>query len=374
LSRDPAYRAARGALPSRAALYVHLPGHELRGRIRGVSADRPALERALSLAGLDSVRHAALALRMRDGQFDERLFLVLAPRRRGLLAPLLSGPPRAEPGKLPADPRFALQAVWSHGDAVRDALTAALQEDGASAGALGIRLSAIEDFLDLDLARDVLGAIGRDVRVWIGDANPYPRSAEGSLTGGLRWALSISLSRPETFRRILARLDGLARIFSLRRTESDAGGEITWFEIAALSPVTPSYQIDGRVVRLASSPDLLRTEGAAGSRPAPVPRSLPDRAHLYFRVSTRWLFDRAPGQGMATRDPAGAADEPRAGGPPGAEFATGSARLEASGLLLQWVSPASGSDLALRWLLDPPEGPPASWRDLDPTPIEDPLY
>src|SRR6185503_5505279 len=154
------------------------------------------------------------------------------------------------------------QAVWSHGDAARDAL-AALLEDDASAGALGTRLSAVEDFLDLDFARDVLGSIGRDVLVWIGDATPYPRSADGS-PAGLRWATSFSLSRPETFRRILGRLDGLARIFSLRRTQSDAGGEITWFDIPAISPIAPSYQVDGRVVRLASSPDLLRAWGSAG--------------------------------------------------------------------------------------------------------------
>jgi hypothetical protein len=380
LRRDSAAREARERLPRRADLYVHLSGDAVREWMERHEAEFAGLTRLSHLAGVTALRHAALSVQVRQGFFHERLFLALAPRGRGLPGALFEGPPRAEPRHVPDDARFAARVALSPADpsGAWRALPQTLLSSRASSpqDAFAGRLTGLEDFLDIDLGRELFGALGRDLRLAWGHAAPLPRTARGPFWQD-PWQITLALRNPDAARRVLRRTDGLARALGSRRADGPDGAAVVWYELPALAPLTPAYRLQGRFLHLASSPRWLSAADAAEGDRAAVPpgaaRGLPGKAHLQFHISSRRLADilpalrNGPSWSAPWRD---AVREMAAGNPP---LAAGAARMDASGLLLQWVSPVSAPVLVLLGLTgdngeNPEEANPPVFAQ------EDPLY
>jgi len=377
VARDQDWLVARDHLPRRADLYVHVSGSALRAWIEA-RADGSAFSRAAALAGAGAARHAALSVRIREGLFHESLFVVLSPEGRGLPGALFDGPPRAEAGAVPRDPRFAVNAsiAWEDpGEAWGDLPGAVSAKDERLFTDLQARLEGLEEFLGLELQRDLLRSLGREMRISLETASPFPRGAAPHALRNLRWRASVQLRRADPVRRVLRRVDGLARAFATREAHGRGEETVTWYRIPALAPMAPSYRLTRRTLHAASSPDLL------GAPPARAPTSsqgmfkhLPERAHIFFQASAGRLAEMGIGEhGPAPRTwPASAllSLAQSEALPP----TVGAGRMEASGFLLQWISPASAPAIAWGawdgWKAPPegPETPPAA------TVVEDPLY
>ncbi|HKY34000.1 MAG TPA: hypothetical protein VJV23_15825, partial [Candidatus Polarisedimenticolia bacterium] len=176
LSASPAFRQAAGRISRRAPLRLYASGAWVRGAARPARGAGAAWGR---MAGLASVRFAALSLVPRPSGFRERLFVSLDDEGRGLSA-ALSGAPAAvrraaQPG--PAEP-FPFRVTLSV-STLRD-LYRALPSIASRAGApgdLGEKLAGLERFLDLDVERDLLGALGGDLEIWFGGGPALPRGA-----------------------------------------------------------------------------------------------------------------------------------------------------------------------------------------------------
>jgi hypothetical protein len=319
-------------------------------------------------------------MQVRQGMFHERLFLALAPQGRGIPGAIFDGPPRAEPRHVPSDPRFAARVALALGDPSRawDALPRSLLTDGTtdSGGAPGEMIAGIEEFLNIDLGRELFGAVGRQLRFGWGHASPLPRQAAGPLWRD-PWALSVGLRNPDAARLVLRRADGLARALGSHRIGAGSSAGVVWYDIPSLAPLAPAYRLQGRFLHIASSPAWLPgageapQEGPAGLAPQAA-RLLPPKAHVQFHLSSQFLADAIPVRrsGRPWGDSWRAALRQIAGG--NAPPAAGAGQMDSSGLLLQWVSPVSAPVLA--WLaLDGEEDPDGADQATAVAP-EDPLY
>ncbi|MGH9867576.1 MAG: hypothetical protein ACREAA_05355 [Candidatus Polarisedimenticolia bacterium] len=376
VARDPDWLIARNNLPRRADLYVHVSEKTLRAWLRAHAED-PSFTRLAALAGAGAARHAALALRIREGLFQESLFVVLSPEKRGLPGALFKGRPRAEAGAVPRDPRFTVNASIAWEDpsgAWREVPRTLAAENEKQLQDLEGRLGGLEDFLGLELQGDLLGSLGRDLRISVDAAGPFPRVAAPHSFRNLHWRATMELRRPDPIRRMLKRVDGLARVFATREAEGRDDRAITWYRIPALAPMTPAYRLTRRTLDMASSPELLASPPATGPSARGSLRNLPERAHLFFRISTRYLAELGIGwNGRPLRQwPAPALlslaeDEDL-------PLTVGAGRMETSGFLLEWVSPVSMPGIAWAAWRQHGAAPVEPERSPAATDIEDPLY
>jgi hypothetical protein len=264
------------------------------------------------------------------------------------------------------------------------------------AGAAGLdrqevraRLSGLEDFLAIDLGRDLLGSLRGEALVGLGSWSAYPREGPSRALLDTPAVANFSLSGASAIKRILRRSDGLARAAGALRRDSLSGDSIVSYQIAALAPLEPSYRLKESQLLVATSPGLLEAgpRGEASKETfadridsTRILRALPGKAHVFFCGETSRLLDLvdAPARGATATVPGSmlaalAAIEARAGLPPTAM----AARVDQTGLVMDVVSPISPSFLLVLWLSqgsgatqEPEEPPrePAEQRDASPDP------
>ncbi len=364
LRSDPAYRAVRQRLDQRADLLIYASGGWLRPTIdlvvRG-GEDRGPFTKVQGLLGLDSVRGAGLAVHMRRGLFEERLFIAMAPGGRGLLGEVFAAEPRAAraPRVLSPDSPYYAAFTVARLDTVYKKLPDILAgPEPAARKAIRDRLSGMEAFLGLDLKRDLFAALGGEIAVSFGAPSPYPRTAGGLALRDTPMAISISLKDPAAISKILTRIDGFARAAAAYHALTLGGQAMTVYAFDALAPLTPAYRLRGDQLVAATSPEMLLSALSAASRraPASVQRDLgrllnmlPGKAHLVFCGDTGRLIDLLP-TGIGAGGPVApalpetlpqrlkvlAAQGPLP--PTAAAF-----RMGKAGLLVEWIAPVSPS-------------------------------
>ncbi|HEY3174402.1 MAG TPA: hypothetical protein VGK94_01440 [Candidatus Polarisedimenticolia bacterium] len=253
--------------------------------------------------GLAAVRGAGLAIHVRKDLFQERLSVALAGNRQGLAPGLLASlrslprPDRLARHGFPFLVTFSAAGL----DAMLGKLPGMLAEStGTSSLDLEARLTGIEEFLSIDLRRDLLAALGDEVTIGFGRLSALPRGGTG------RWLLdtpalaSIGLRDPDAAARFLRRTDGLARALASYRTMITDGRRITYYEMPSIAPLLPAYRMTEARLVVATSPELLAGAAGAGARGReesgragidPTLEMLPEEATMFFGADSARLID-----------------------------------------------------------------------------------
>ncbi|HZI94000.1 MAG TPA: hypothetical protein VFE84_07130 [Patescibacteria group bacterium] len=368
LRSDPAYHLTRDHLGKHGSLFAYASGSWIAAAMNRHVKPGP-MHHALKLLGLDAVTGAGLALEVRKQLFHERLFVALRGDRRGLTGEMFDTVARTPRTStlIPAGFPFYLSVSFSGLDTVYRKLPEILATaTGEDRKVMRDRLEGLEQFMAMDVDRELFGALGNDLWIGFGGASRYPRSASNRTLLNTPAVAAISLNNPPAITRALGRFDGLARAMGAYHRSLRGGQPVTSYEFTQIAPLSPAYRIVGGHLVAATSAALLEQAmeaGRAHSSVADQPglssllEQLPDRAHLFFFADTARLADllRVSRQSM---DPFG---PPL--GPPEADRAdrtisvdrlpasAAAARLTTAGLTVEWISPLSPSLLLSSWLL-----------------------
>jgi len=354
LGADADYRFVRGHLDRRADLVAYASSTWITATFAPQETEAILSRRLARLMGIDAVRAAGLALDLRKGTFEERLFLAMTPGGRGLPGKLFDAPPRDNrdlhllPGEFP----FHLALTFSSLDAVYERLPVILGETTTQpSDAIRERMRGFEDFLAIDPERELLAGFGERATASFGSASLYPRGAANRLLQNVPMVLSIETRGDSRIAGALNRVDGLARMLGAYRKEAmPEGGAVTWYDLPSLAPLRPAWRLARNSLVVATSPDLLDEDdpGTARSGAPVVPGAveqalerLPRRAHAVFVGDSARILDLIGGNSalppsLAQRleTLAGATDLP-----PTAVAVT----MTAEGLRIEAVSPVSPS-------------------------------
>src|SRR5262249_22383783 len=138
-------------------------------------------------------------------------------------------------------------------------------------------------FLAIDMKRDLPEILGDAI---VAAVDPNDR---GSLV------LALKPRDPTSTRRLLGRLDGLARAAEVYRASSGETGIVTSFALPRLAPVVPSYAFTGESLVVSGSPATLSSGHAShGDRTPGIGAALGRRpAHLAIvaegGTATAWM-------------------------------------------------------------------------------------
>jgi len=305
---NPVFRRVRRELRERSDLIAYASGDFLR---RALGPDRPGDRSPVawlrSLDVLASVQGAGVSVTVGNrGLFRERLRLLAPGISQTLPGQVFRGRPRALETALLLPPEFPLLlgASFSDPGAVWDRLPEWLGRAlGRDPRRIRDRLDGIEQFLGVDIRKEILGAIGGEITMALG---PPPERS---------FVVAMHPSDLPAARRWLTRLDGLARAAEAYRVEDSPGGPITTYEHPRLLPFRPSYAVTDSVLLLAGSPETLRRALDAAARPADADASSgrgralgAERAHLIVAADSHkivsWIRALAPeGAGESAEDP-----------------------------------------------------------------------
>jgi len=252
---------------------------DLEASAAGTVPEEGPWRRALASAG--GIRGAGISLTVeREGLFHERL-RVLVPGISDTLPGKVFGsrPTEIESASLlPPGYPFYAGASFSHSESMwellPDWLAPLTRQEPAH---LRDRLLGLEQFMGLDVRRDLLGVMGNEIAVAVDPASDNP------------FVLALRPTDLTAARRLLARVDGLAKAAEAYHLHAVKGGEITTYEHARFAPLRPSYVFAGQSLLLAGSPDPLEqalraSQSADRDRRAPFDFGKP--AHLALVADT----------------------------------------------------------------------------------------
>ena len=294
LRSSPAYRAVMDTTARRADLSAYFSGAWLRQAIEarlGAGAGR----RTARALGLRAVRSAGVAVNIRGQLFHETLRVSLEPGSSSLVAQLFDEAPRApRPLKhlTPGFPYYMALSTSNLNAAYRtlpDLLAGASDPERT---AIRERIRGAEEFMELDLGRDLFGAIGGEMAIGFGSASVYPRGASNRALYNTPGMASLSLRDRGAVTRIMGRIDGLARALDGYQTSLHGDQEMTSYEFTTLAPMRPSYVFKGRYLIAATSPDLFKTPAQVPQEVARCLDLLPRKIHLLLVADTSRLMDR----------------------------------------------------------------------------------
>ena len=379
LASGTAFRRVRNDLRERSDVVAYLSGSLIRSLLAGRDSEEGRSRWLHAIAESAGVTAAGASITVtRRGLFRERV-RILAPRIAGTIAGRIfaSRPrPLSAAGLLPEGYPLYLGAsfsdpgaAWAH---LPEWFAPLLRQEPER---LRLRLQGLQDFMGLDIRQDLLGALGEEVALALDPAGRKPP------------IVALRPSDEAAARRLLGRLDGLARATEAYHSEGLPKGAITTYTHEKITPHRPSYLfLDGALV-LSDAPEPLaalagrRAEGDRDPTPARgSPASFPsEKAHLLVSAETeelvRWLRGIAPGRGD---EAAGSAWLERLRGLlPGwagpLPACTASFRITREGLSGQWTAPLSPVILAALLAVSPletshPPLPPADSPIPEPEP------
>jgi hypothetical protein len=292
LIETPAFRSLRADLGARSDLVAYVSGEFARGFFSGDGDDgwRGALVRE------STVRAAGISIAIgKDGLFRERVRVLVPGLSTTLVGEVFGSRPAAiaSAGRLPAGFPFYVGASFSHSDAVWEHLPGWLASvTGQDPARVRGRLLGLEEFLGIDIRRDLLGVMGDELALAF---DPGP---------GKPFVLALRPSNQGAARRLLGRLDGLARAAEVYVSSTGRAGPITTYEYPRLAPMRPSYVFEGDELLIADSPEPLARVSLALGDPGSQARgdagALTERpAHLALVADTEhaisWIRELAGG-------------------------------------------------------------------------------
>jgi hypothetical protein len=296
---DPSFRALKRDLAERSDLLAYGSGDFVRGLFAtGAEGDVAGEGWRNAIASSERILGAGVSITIsREGLFRERVRILIPGIADTLLGEIFGG----RPGKieiasrLPAGYPFYAGATFSHTEAVWDRLPGWLGPVAGEAPArLRSRLLGLEEFLGLDFRRDLFSVVGDQIAVAIDPrgANPF--------------VIALRPSDSAAVRRLLSRMDGLARAAEAYRASTAGGGRITTYEYPRLAPLRPSYLFGDDALLISGAPEALDRNPSTGSGGDPPPAFDAPPAHLALRVDTeeallwiRGIADRGSSQGRS---------------------------------------------------------------------------
>ncbi len=310
LADDADYREMRRRMDPRAELLAYASREWVVTSLFAARGSTPRSRRLARLMGLDAVKAVGLEMDLSKGLFQERLFALMGPGRRGLPGKLFDDAPRAvRDVGLPVEGfPFHVSLTFSSLDALYDRLPVILGEAmGAPPDSIRQRLAGFEELLAIDPERDLLTAFGERATVSFGGASVYPRGASNRLLQNLPAVIAVETRSGRTLSEALRRLDGLGRMLGAYRDERlPDGTRLTWYEVPSLAPLRPAWALGRDRLLAATSPGLLRRlesgdpERARSEATSALLKRLPRRAHLVFVGDSARLLDLV---GSGTRLP-----------------------------------------------------------------------
>jgi hypothetical protein len=359
LLSDPHFRKIRRDLRERAAASVFVSGRRLKAAAEAARMRRGPVSWLAALAEPGALQGAGVSITIgRRGQFRERARLLAAGLAQSLPGRLFPGSPGplGAAARLPRGfPLYVGVSVPDPGAAWERLPEMVARATGREAAHVKERAEGLEAFLGLRIGRDVLGVVGGQAAAAV---DPGPGGA---------FLIALRPSDPAGARRLLARLDGLARAADAYRPGPASETLITTYEHPRLAPRRLSWAFAGEDLLLADDPGTIRRAlerpREAGGRALSGSGLARDRAHIVAAAETGHVVEWLRAAARAGGEDRGAAWLRRL-----QELLPGSAgplpptsakvRLGRDGLSGEWSAPVSPVILAAL-LLGSPAGPPA---------------
>ena len=348
LAANSTFRRMRRDLRERSSLIAWASGDLLREALgpESLRARFPALSGG-TLAALHGAQGGCVSITVgTNGQFRERVRLFATGIHTSLPARVFSGSPsdietaRLLPEGYPLYFGLSLSdpgAVW---EGLPEWLAPVLEMEPAR---LRDRLRGAEQFLDIDARKDLMDALGEEASIALSRSKPES------------FVVIVRPTGTTSLRRVLDRVDGLARSFEARSVHRIAGIDVVTWEHPTLGRYRPSYAfVDGALI-LAGTPEVLEPilsrREAGGGRPALESPFEGDPAHIRIRADSGSLLNLLRARGEATDE---ATDEGASAGAwidrlepllPGLRgpipYLNASLRFTRDGLTGEWEAPLS---------------------------------
>lgn len=347
----PAFRAIRRDLGKRSDLTAYVSGAFVRELFapQRESAEAPKGWRR-AIASTEAIQGAGVSITVDgEGLFRERVRVLVPDLSETLLGMVFGSRPAPieTASLLPAGYPFYLGASFSHSEAVWERLSEWLGPvTGQDPAHLRERLLGLQEFLGLDIRRDLLGVMGDELALAF-DHRP-----------GKPFVLALNPGDAAGARRLLGRLDGLARAAEAYHESTSPAGRIVTYDYPRLAPLRPSYLFADSALLIAGAPDPLSRAAPASAHPF-----LERPAHIAAMADTEqaisWIREIAGGGEASGRSIAWLRRLrdllPGASGPLPPLMA--SFNLTRDGITGEWSAPVSPVILTTLLLASPGEGP-----------------